>query len=51
MAAISLIWYVLLAWTFSRAPVQHLYRRVQPAIAGGTGLLMIGFGLALIFAL
>jgi threonine/homoserine/homoserine lactone efflux protein len=51
MAAISLIWYVFLAWTFSRAPVQRAYRRVQPLIAGGTGLLMIGFGLALIFAL
>jgi threonine/homoserine/homoserine lactone efflux protein len=51
MAAISLIWYMFLAWTFSRGPVQRLYRRVQPAIAGGTGLLMIAFGLALIFAL
>jgi threonine/homoserine/homoserine lactone efflux protein len=51
MAAISLGWYLLLAWTFSRAPVQRLYRRVQPLIAGGTGLLMIGFGLALWFAL
>jgi len=51
MAAISLGWYLLLAWTFSRAPMQRLYRRVQPAIAGGTGLLMVGFGLALIFAL
>jgi threonine/homoserine/homoserine lactone efflux protein len=50
MAAISLGWYLLLAWTFSRAPVQRLYRRVQPLIAGGTGLLMVGFGLALIFA-
>lgn len=50
MAAISLGWYLLLAWTFSRAPVQRLYRRVQPVISGGTGLLMVGFGLALIFA-
>ena len=51
MAAISLIWYTILAWTFSRGPVRRAYRRVQPAIAGGTGLLMIAFGLALIFAL
>lgn len=51
MAAISLIWYIFLAWTFSRGPVQRLYRRVQPVIAGGTGLLMIGFGLTLIVAL
>jgi len=51
MAAISFAWYLFLAWTFSREPVQRLYRRVQPAIAGGTGLLMVGFGLALIFAL
>ncbi len=51
MAAISLIWYMFLAWTFSRGPVRRLYRRVQPVIAGGTGLLMIGFGLALIVAL
>lgn len=51
MASISLIWYIFLAWTFSRGPVQRLYRRVQPIIAGGTGLLMIGFGLALIVAL
>ena len=33
------------------APVQRLYRRAQPVIAGGTGLLMAGFGAALIFAL
>src|SRR6185436_13783354 len=46
MAAISFAWYLFLAWTFSREPVQRLYRRVQPFIAGGTGLLMIGFGLA-----
>lgn len=51
MATISLIWYMFLAWTFSRGPVRRLYRRVQPVIAGGTGLLMAGFGLALIFAL
>lgn len=51
MAAISLIWYLLLAWTFSRKPVQRLYRRIGPIIAGGTGLLMAGFGLALILAL
>ena len=51
MAAISLCWYLLLAWTFSRGPVQRLYRRVQPVIAGGTGVLMMGFGLALILAL
>jgi len=51
MATISLAWYLFLAWTFSRAPVQRLYRRVQPVIAGGTGLLMVSFGLALIFAL
>jgi threonine/homoserine/homoserine lactone efflux protein len=51
MAAISLAWYLLLAWTFSRRPVQRLYRRVQPVIAGGTGLLMASFGLALVFAL
>ena len=51
MAAISLFWYTFLAWTFARGPVQRVYRRVQPAIAGGTGLLMMGFGLALIFAL
>ena len=51
MAAISFAWYLFLAWTFSRGPVQRRYRRMQPAIAGGTGLLMVGFGLALIFAL
>ena len=51
MAAISLFWDMFLAWTFSRGPVQRAYRRVQPVIAGGTGLLMIGFGLALIVAL
>ncbi len=51
MATISLIWYMFLAWTFSRGPVQRAYRRIQPAIAGGTGLLMIAFGLTLIFAL
>jgi len=51
MAAISLGWYLLLAWTFSRAPVQRLYRRLQPLLASATGLLMIGFGLALWFAL
>jgi threonine/homoserine/homoserine lactone efflux protein len=51
MAAISLIWYMFLAWTFSRGPVRRVYQRVQPIIAGGTGLLMIGFGFALIFAL
>lgn len=50
MAAISLAWYLALAWTFSRAPVQRLYRRVQPAIAGGTGVLMVAFGSALLFA-
>jgi threonine/homoserine/homoserine lactone efflux protein len=50
MAAISLAWYLALAWTFSRRPVQRLYRRIQPAIAGGTGILMVGFGLALLFA-
>lgn len=51
MAAISLGWYLLLAWTFSRAPVQRLYRRARPFVAGATGLLMIGFGLALWLAL
>lgn len=51
MAGISLIWYMFLAWTFSRGPVQRLYRRLQRVIAGGTGLLMVGFGLALIVAL
>lgn len=51
MAVISLIWYMFLAWTFSRGPVQRVYRRVQPMIAGGTGLLMIAFGVLLIFAL
>ena len=51
MAAISLCWYLLLAWTFSRAPVQRFYRRAQPIIAGGTGVLMMGFGLVLILAL
>lgn len=50
MATISLAWYLLLAWTFSGGPVQRFYRRVQPYIAGGTGLLMIAFGLALAFA-
>jgi threonine/homoserine/homoserine lactone efflux protein len=48
MAAISLAWYLLLAWTFSGGPVQRLYRRAQRAIAGATGILMIGFGLALL---
>jgi len=51
MVLISLIWYMFLAWTFSLGPVRRLYRRVQPVIAGGTGLLMIGFGLALILVL
>ena len=51
MATISLAWYLCLAWTFSRRPVQRLYRRIQPAIASGTGLLMVSFGLALILAL
>ncbi len=51
MAAISLIWYMFLAWTFSRGPVQRVYRRVQPVIAGGTGLLMITFGVLLVVAL
>ena len=49
MAAISLGWYLLLAWAFSGGPVQRLYRKTQPVIAGATGLLMIGFGVALIF--
>jgi threonine efflux protein len=51
MAAISLTWYMFLAWTFSRGAIQRVYQRVQPLIAGGTGVLMIGFGFALIFAL
>lgn len=51
MVAISLIWYMFLAWTFSRAPVRRVYRRAQPAIAGCTGLLMAAFGGALILAL
>jgi threonine/homoserine/homoserine lactone efflux protein len=51
MAAISLGWYLLLAWTFSHPPVQRLYRRVQPLVAAATGVLMIGFGLALVVAL
>jgi threonine/homoserine/homoserine lactone efflux protein len=51
MAAISFTWYFFLAWTFSRGAVQRLYRRARPAITGGTGLLMAGFGAALIFAL
>jgi threonine/homoserine/homoserine lactone efflux protein len=51
MAFISLIWYMFLAWTFSRGPVRRAYRKVQPLIAGGTGVLMIGFGAALVFAL
>jgi len=50
MAAISLGWYLLLAWTFSCGPVQRFYRRAQPYIAGATGVLMIAFGLALAFA-
>lgn len=48
MVAVSLAWYLGLAWTFSRAPVQRLYRRIRPVIAGGAGVLMIGFGLALL---
>jgi threonine/homoserine/homoserine lactone efflux protein len=50
MAAISLGWYLVLAWTFSLTPARRLYRRAERLIAGGTGLLMIGFGAALVFA-
>jgi threonine/homoserine/homoserine lactone efflux protein len=49
MAAISLGWYLLLAWAFSGGPVRGLYRKAQPVVAGATGVLMIGFGLALVF--
>jgi len=48
MAAISFGWYLLLAWAFSGGPVQRLYRRAQPIVAGATGVLMIGFGVALV---
>lgn len=49
MAAISLGWYLLLAWAFSGGPVQRVYRKAQPIVAGATGMLMIGFGVALVF--
>ena len=49
MAAISFGWYLLLAWAFSGGAVQRLYRKAQPAVAGTTGVLMIGFGVALVF--
>jgi threonine/homoserine/homoserine lactone efflux protein len=49
MAAISFAWYLFLAWAFSGGLVQRLYRKVQPVVAGATGVLMIGFGVALVF--
>ncbi|MCW5774636.1 MAG: hypothetical protein KIT16_23530, partial [Rhodospirillaceae bacterium] len=49
MAAISLCWYLLLAWTFSRPPVRRVFGRIQSAVTAATGILMLGFGLALIF--
>ena len=49
MAAISFGWYLLLAWAFSGGAVQRLYRKAQPVVEGTTGVLMIGFGVALVF--
>ena len=49
MAAISLCWYLFLAWTFSSGGVQRLYRSAQAYIAGATGVLMIVFGALLLF--
>lgn len=48
MAAISLGWYLVLAWLFSRPRVQALYARAQAWIGGATGLLMLGFGAVLL---
>jgi threonine efflux protein len=48
MVAISLAWYLALAWLLSRARVQAAFARAQGWIGGATGLLMIGFGAALL---
>lgn len=49
MAAISLGWYLFLAWAFSRPPMRRIYGRIQSPVTAATGVLMLGFGATLIF--
>jgi threonine/homoserine/homoserine lactone efflux protein len=48
MVAISLAWYLALTWLLSRPRVQAALGAARGWVGGATGLLMIGFGAALL---